>query len=274
MFTAKDYAMPQSLEEAYEVLMARKTNHIIAGCAWLRMGGKRINTAVDLSQAGLDYIRENDDAVEIGAMTSYRSVETSPVLRENFSGILSKAVEPIIGVQFRNVVTVGGSVYSRFGFSDFLTPLMVLDTQVVFYKDGPIPLAEFMNMPYKKDILEKVVVKKAPVKASTQMFRNAQADFPIVNLAAAKVGQDYKIAVGARPQKAILAPETAQFVSGALADEKILSDKEAFQETCEKAGQILAGEVSFGSNMRAGSQYREKIAKVLLKRAIKEVEGC
>ena len=88
------------------------------------------------------------------------------------------------------------------------------------------------------------------------------------------MGQDYKIAVGARPQKAILAPETAQFVSGALADEKILSDKEAFEETCEKAGQILAGEVSFGSNMRAGSQYREKIAKVLLKRAIKEVEGC
>ena len=41
MFTAKDYAMPQSLEEAYEVLMARKTNHIIAGCAWLRMGEKK-----------------------------------------------------------------------------------------------------------------------------------------------------------------------------------------------------------------------------------------
>lgn len=34
MFTAKDYAMPQSLEEAYEVLTARKTNHIVAGCAW------------------------------------------------------------------------------------------------------------------------------------------------------------------------------------------------------------------------------------------------
>lgn len=272
MFTAKDYAMPQSLEEAYEVLMARKTNHIIAGCAWLRMGEKRINTAVDLSQAGLDYIRETEDAIEIGAMTSYRTVETSPVLKENFSGILSRCVEPIIGVQFRNSVTVGGSVYSRFGFSDFLTPLMVLDTCVVLYKDGPVALAEFMNMPYKKDILEKIVIKKAPVKASTQMFRNAQADFPIVNLAAAKEGGSYRIAVGARPQKAVMAPETGDYLSKALGGENV--SLETADEICEKAGRILTEEISFGSNMRAGSLYRAKIAKVLLKRAVREVEGC
>ena len=82
MFTAKDYAMPQSLEEAYEALTARKTNHIVAGCAWLRMGSKRINTAVDLSDVGLDYIRDTGEAIEIGAMTTYRSVETSSLLQE------------------------------------------------------------------------------------------------------------------------------------------------------------------------------------------------
>lgn len=271
MFTAKDYAMPQSLEEAYEILMARKTNHIIAGCAWLRMGEKRMNTAVDLSQAGLDYIRETEDAIEIGAMTSYRAIETSPVLKENFSGVLSRCVEPIIGVQFRNSVTVGGSVYSRFGFSDFLTPLMVLETTVVLYKDGPIPLAEFMNMPYKKDILEKLVIKKVPVTAATQMFRNAQADFPIVNLAVAKEDKSYRIAVGARPQKAVMAPETGDYLSKALEENGSL---ETVDEICEKAGTILTEEISFGSNMRAGSLYRGKIAKVLLKRAVKEVEGC
>lgn len=269
MFTAKDYAMPQSLEEAYEVLTARKTNHIVAGCAWLRMGSKRINMAVDLSDVGLDYIRDTGESIEIGAMTTYRSVETSSLLQENFGGILSRAVAPIIGVQFRNVVTVGGSVYARFGFSDFLTPLMVLDTHVKLYKEGLISLSDFMNMPYKKDILEKLIIKKAPVKASYQMFRNAEADFPIVNLAVSKTDGQYSVSVGARPQKAVCAKETSDYLSGAA--KNVSADT---GELAEQAKEILLSEVSFGSNMRASAGYRAKIAAVLLKRALKEVEGC
>lgn len=270
MFTAKDYAMPQSLEEAYEALTARKTNHIVAGCAWLRMGSKKINTAVDLSELGLDYIRDTGETIEIGAATTYRTVETSSLLQDNFSGVLSKAVAPIIGVQFRNIVTVGGSVYARFGFSDFLTPLMVLDTDVVLYKEGTVPLEEFMNMPYKKDILEKIVIKKAPVKASYQMLRNAEADFPIVNLAVSKQDGRFKVAVGARPQKAVLALQTGEYLTRSF-EEKEAAD---FDEIAQQAGDILCNELTFGSNMRASASYRSKIAGVLLKRALKEVEAC
>lgn len=264
MFTAKDYALPQNLEEAWETLIARKTNHIVAGCAWLRMGSKRINTAVDLSQAGLDFINDTGEAIEIGAMTSYRSVETSPLLQENFGGMLSHAVAPIIGVQFRNTVTVGGSVFSRFGFSDFLTPLMVTDATVKLYKGGLVPLAEFMEMPYKKDILEKIIIKKEPMRASYQNLRGAEADFPIVNLAVSMNNSVYKVAVGARPKKAVPASETAAFLAGAPMDD----------ETIAKAADILAGEIPFGTNMRAGANYRQQMAKVLLKRALKEVWGC
>lgn len=266
MFTAKDYAMPQTLDEAYKVLTARNTNHIVAGCAWLRMGNKRINTAVDLSEVGLDFIRDNGETIEIGAMTSYRSVETSSILKDNFQGILSKAVAPIIGVQFRNNVTVGGSVYARFGFSDFLTPLLALDTKVKLYKQGIVSLEEFMEMPYKKDILEKIMIKKQAGKASYQMFRNAESDFPIVNLAVSCSDGTFKVAVGARPQRAVLAPETAAFLSTA--------DFTNPQETINRAQEILVSEITFGKNMRASAQYREKIAKVLLKRAIKEVGAC
>lgn len=265
MFTAKDYALPQTLDEAWETLIGRKTNHIVAGCAWLRMGSKRINTAVDLSNLGLDFINDTGDTIEIGAMTSYRSVEASPLLQANFGGILSKAVAPIIGVQFRNTVTVGGSVYSRFGFSDFLTPLMVTDATVQLHKGGDVPLAEFMDMPYKKDILVKIILRKEPMKASYQMLRNAEADFPIVNLAVSRVDGNYRVAVGARPQKAVTATKTAAFLTGA----SVLDE-----ETVAKAAQLLVEEIPFGSNMRASAQYRAKIAKVLLKRALKEVQGC
>ena len=59
-------------------------------------------------------------------MTSYRSVETCDILKKYFNGVIADSVSSIIGTQFRNTVTVGGSVYGRFGFSDFLTPLLAL----------------------------------------------------------------------------------------------------------------------------------------------------
>lgn len=264
MFTAKEYAMPQNLDEAYKVLTAKNTNCILGGCAWLKMGQKRINTAVDLTDCGLDYIRETDDAIEIGAMTSYRNVETSGLLSSYFSGVLSRCVAPIIGTQFRNTVTVGGSVYGRFGFSDFLTPLLALDTTVVLYKDGPVPLADFMVMPYKKDIIEKIVIKKNGAKASYQMLRNAEADFPIVNLALAVTQDGVRVTVGARSGKAVFAKETSCWLS-----ENVRQMAET--EVIEKAQALLLEEVSFSSNMRASAEYRSAMAKVLLSRAILEV---
>ena len=50
-----------------------------------------------------------------------------------------------MGVQFRNSVTIGGSIYSRFGFSDILTSLLTLDTYVEMYKGGIIPLKDFVE---------------------------------------------------------------------------------------------------------------------------------
>lgn len=153
MFTIREYAMPETLDEAYTILKSRKGNQILGGCAWLRLGKKRINIAVDLTKCGLDYIREDDEQIEIGAMTSYRSVETCDILKKYFNGVIADSVSSIIGTQFRNTVTVGGSVYGRFGFSDFLTPLLTLDTSVVLYKRGSIPLETFMTMPYEKEII-------------------------------------------------------------------------------------------------------------------------
>ncbi len=270
MFTAKDYVMPKTLDEAWQILNARKSNSIVAGCAWLRMGNKRIDTAVDLSNVGLDFINDFDDRIEIGAMTSYRTIETSPIINQYFNGILSKAVAPIIGVQFRNGVTVGGSVYSRFGFSDFLTPLLALGAQVKLYHKGVIALEDFLKMPYEKDILEMIIIPKYLLKASYQMLRNTEADFPIVNVAVTKNHGKYTVTVGARPQKAVIAQRVSEFLTHSLVE----NENNCLDDMIKEACCILGEEISFGSNMRASAQYREKIAKVLLKRALLEVEAC
>lgn len=269
MFTIREYAMPENLEEAYKILKSKKGNQILGGCAWLRLGKKRINTAVDLSKCGLDYIREDEDKIEIGAMTSYRSVETSDILKKYFNGVIADCVSSIIGTQFRSTVTVGGSVYGRFGFSDFLTPLLTLNTSVVLYKKGSIPLEEFMMMPYEKEIIEKIVIEKDDRKASYQMFRNSRADFPVLNLAVSKDVKDvYTVTVGARGPKAMKAVQTAAFLTEKLSEGY---DKES---VIEQAGEILTEEVQFTSNMRASAEYRKLLSKVLLKKAVMEVEAC
>lgn len=270
MFTIREYAIPETLEDAYKILKSRQGNQILGGCAWLRLGKKRINIAIDLSKCGLDYIREDEEKIEIGAMTSYRSVETSDILKKYFNGVIADSVSSIIGTQFRNTVTVGGSVYGRFGFSDFLTPLLALNTFVVLYKKGSVPLEEFMAMPYEKDIIEKIIIMKDGRKASYQMFRNSRADFPILNLAVSKaVDGDYRVTVGARGPKAVRAEQTAAFLT-----EKMAAGTEDMESMLQQAGDILVSEVAFTDNMRASAEYRKLLSGVLLGKAVREVEAC
>ena len=74
MLTINEYRKVESLEEAYE-LNQKKNNKIIAGGVWMKIGDRRISTAIDLSGLGLDKITETETEFVIGAMTSLREIE-------------------------------------------------------------------------------------------------------------------------------------------------------------------------------------------------------
>ena len=104
----KNYVMAQSLQEAYD-LNQKKSSVIVAGNMWLRMCGLNKATAIDLSLLGLDRIEEEEQAFVVGAMTTLRALETSAALRRAFGDVFEKALAPIVGTQFRNTATIGGS---------------------------------------------------------------------------------------------------------------------------------------------------------------------
>ena len=118
-----------SPEQAWQLLQADKNNVILGGPLWMKMGKKQYRTGIDLKNLGLDRIIEKPQCIEVGAMTSLRQMETSPVLAKWFGHIFSQGLKAIVGIQFRNLATVGGSVYARFGFSDVITSLLCLETQ-------------------------------------------------------------------------------------------------------------------------------------------------
>lgn len=261
MLTIQDYILPRSLEEAYEVIKVNKNNTILGGCAFLKMGSKKIGKAVDLSNLHLNYIEENEDTIEIGAMTTFREIETSPILAEYFNGILPKSVENIVGIQLRNIVTVGATVYSRYGFSDFITALLSLDAEVVLYNAGRNSLEDFLKNGVERDILVKIVLKKNNRKAAFQMMRNSKSDYAILNVAVSKLDNNWKIVIGARPQRAEIAKKASMY----------LAESEGTIEDIQQASIIAAGELIFGSNMRGSKEYRQSICRALVKRAIMEV---
>lgn len=150
MFRAEDYVKVEDLDEAYE-LCQKRSSLIVGGMAWLKMSSVTKRVIIDLSGLGLDTIEETDQEFRIGCMCTLRQLETHPGLNQYFNGIFKECTRHIVGVQLRNVATVGGSIYARFGFSDVLTCMMALDSYVELHHGGVIPMAEFAARPVSRD---------------------------------------------------------------------------------------------------------------------------
>ena len=67
-----------------------------------------------------------------------------------------------------------------------------------------MPLAEFVNMGYVRDVIEHVVVVKHDYRASYEAVRKAATDFPSLNVTAAWWDGSWHVTVGARPLRATL----------------------------------------------------------------------
>ena len=256
MITIREYVRPATLEEAW-TLNQKRTSRVIGGMLWLKMQQRAVGTAIDLSGLGLDTIEETPEGFSVGAMVSLRSLETNAALNAYTNGALREALRHIVGVAFRNTATVGGSVWGRFGFSDVLTMFLAMDSYVELYKGGIIPLREYAKMPYDRDILVRLIVKKEAASFDYQSVRNTQTDFPVLTCAAAKTEAGYRFAIGARPGKAVLFE---------LSNED-MKDKNV-ENIAEYAAKCVKEQIVTGSNTRGSAEYRNHLAGVLVRRAV------
>ena len=248
MFTAQKFVTIDTLEQGL-ALNKKRNNVVLGGGCWLRLGQRRLDTLIDLSGLGLDEITYNGEEVSLGAMVTLRQLEESPVLRELWGDYFAHAVEHIVGVQFRACATLGGSVAGRFGFSDVLTALMALDCQVELAQGGRMDIRDFARAGAGDDILTHVHIQRTERRAAYQSMRNAHTDLPTLTCAVSRQGEDYRLAVGARPYRA----ETLEQVTAENLDEKLDS-------------------LRYGENMRAGAAYRRHLAGVLARRGMAQLK--
>lgn len=260
MLTITNYVKAKTLEEAYELNQARNSR-IMAGMMWLRLGNARVKTLIDLSMLGLDQIEETDNVIRIGAMCTLRQLEENAAIRELCGEGIARSVENIVGVQFRNQATVGGSIFGRYGFSDVLTAFLALDTFVELYGAGIIRLSEFVRRKADKDLLVSIILRKSKRKFHYEALRSSKTDFPVLTCAVVSGiihgKETWYYSVGARPMKAALIEKQWE----------VPADKEKIGELAAQVAQ----EYTYGDNMRAGAAYRKEMAKVLIARAMEQM---
>jgi len=251
---AKSFQRVSSLEEAYKLVKESPRNKIVAGGLWLKKGNADADVLIDLSCLGLDKIEDKKDYIEIGAMVSKRQFEKSELVPE----MARAAVKTIMGPAFREIATIGGSVYGKYGFSDVITSLLAYKTELVFYPEATISLLDYIKKPgFYDGILTHVRIYKEGLKGFFKKVEITALDYPILNVAVTK-DKEYRVVVGSRPLVALRCEKCEEYLNKGGKD-------------FAKAAEIAVEELKFGDSIATKGDYRKQLALTYVRRGLEEV---
>jgi len=209
----------------------------------------------------LAYVSDGGDHVAIGALTRHRELETSDLLARD-CGVLQAVAAEVGDNQVRHRGTIGGSTAHGDPASDLPAVLLALDATLV--ARGPsgertIPAAEFflgfLETALAPDelLVEIRVPKTGATGFSYQKFNRRAQDWAIVGALAVRNGTTRVALVnmGATPLRARGVEEAITAGSSAV-------------EAAERAAEGTEPP----SDLNAAPEYREHLARVLVRRAL------
>ena len=109
------YTKPDSVSDAVAARQKSESGKFLAGGTDLigvineKIKEECPDMLVSLKGSGLDYIREEDGEVRIGAMTSLADLERSELIAEAFP-VLQQAAHQVASPQIRHMATIGGNL--------------------------------------------------------------------------------------------------------------------------------------------------------------------
>jgi carbon-monoxide dehydrogenase medium subunit len=273
------YHDPTTIAETTDLLARLENARVLAGgqslMPMLNMRYVLPDHVIDVNNiAELAYLREEGDALELGAMTRQRELEFSDMVRTRCP-LLHEAILQVGHRQTRNRGTVGGSLCHLDPSAEIVSVAAALDGTVhVAAKKGrrDIAMAQFpqgyMTPAIEPD--EMVTGVRLPLWPAGHgyafvEFARRHGDFAICSAAALIVedanGRITRASVtiggvGPAPVRA-RAVETA--ITGQAASETL------FREACESCRKIEAM-----SDVHAPAEYRQHLAAVLSRRALEK----
>jgi probable selenate reductase FAD-binding subunit len=277
---------PRNVPEALRLLQgARGKARILAGGTDLAVTREQsVRFLIDLSRAGLTYVRRRGLAWAIGATTTLAELEDSSGIRRLAGGLLSRAAATCGSIQIRNMATLGGNLANGSPAADMVTPLLALDASVVL-GDGrgrhKLALPDYLGGIFHKKFPESLLIEvliPEPARMrhcgwSFRKFGRTEVDISIVNVAAGlqlngnKRVKSARIALGAVSPVPIRAVSAEQLMTGRVLDQALVAD--AASEVERLVRPI--------TDQRASATYRRELIRVLTGRAIEEcaaLAGC
>jgi aerobic carbon-monoxide dehydrogenase medium subunit len=270
---AFDYFRPRTLEEAVSLLGRHGEDakvlaggHSLIPAMKLRLAQPK--TIIDLGRiTGLNYIRETDGRIAIGAMATHYDVESSTLLAD-LCPLLTELAPHIGDVQVRNRGTLGGSLVHADPAADWPASMLALEAELdLVGPDGHRAVkaedffVELMQTALKpNELLCEIRVPRTPKSVAYVKFAQKASGFAIAGVAAV-VDKSRKSAnvgvagVAARPYRA-------------LAVENALRGKALDRETLAAAAGKAAEGVEPLNDIHASAEFRLHLARVNARRAL------
>ncbi|HEX2132609.1 MAG TPA: FAD binding domain-containing protein [Actinophytocola sp.] len=280
---AFDYVAPTTVDDAVRALAeAGEDAKVIAGgqslLPVLRMRLAAPSKLIDLGRvAELRGIREDGDALVIGAMTTHHDVRRDPLVREH-ARLLALATDTVADPQVRHRGTFGGALAHADPAGDLLAPALALDAElVVCGMDGrrTIPAADFFadffttSMRAGEILCEVRVPKKTGWSAHYEKFNRVAQAWSIVAVAAA-----VRVDGGSIAEARVGLTNMAATPVRATAVEQALVGAPATAEAITAAAQHAAEGTSPTADGNADAEFRQHLARVLTSRAVSAAVGA
>ena len=268
---AFDYVRAESADDAIAQLAQHGDDAklLAGGMSLIPLMKLRLATPAVLVDLGrvrdLSYIRDAGDHIAIGALTRHRDVETNDVLARE-CGVVRAVAAQVGDNQVRHRGTIGGSVAHGDPASDLPAALLALDaTFVVQGTSGTREIAAtdffqgFLETALEPDeLLTEIRVPKTGANGfAFEKFNRRAQDFATVGVVAARTNGATHVGLinmGSTPLRA-----TA--VEQALAQGASAAD----------AASHAADGTEPTADLNASVEYREHLARVLVRRALEAI---
>ena len=191
-----------------------------------------VNGLLDLSKLNLNYIRQENNIIEIGAMATYSDVidklrEISP------NCMLLESLKNSANTPLRNRITIGGSIGYITQWSDLIGALLALDAKVVLVgkHEGEYDIAKFWNSNELRlgSLITSVKFKDFPHKSNHYRDVKTNNDMPLFTISILfdmdkdKIINTHVIIVGTKERVSKLV-ELEEYLTGKTLDQIIESE--------------------------------------------------
>ena len=280
--TEFEYVAPTTLDEALAALAQHgdEAKVLAGGQSLLPVLRMRLNApevVIDLGRIeSLRGIRDEGDAVVIGAMTTHHEVLHDPLVAEH-ALLLARAEHEVADAQIRHRGTIGGALAHADPAGDLGAPVLALGAELVVV--GPngtrtVPAEEFFVDLFETAVGEDELLTAIRVPKHTgwgahyEKFVRVAHQWPIVAVAAA-----VRVEGGMIREARVGLTNMASTPLRARAVEEALVGQPATEAAVSAAAARAAEGTSPPSDLNGAADYRTHLATVLTRRAVLAAAG-